>query len=85
MRAFSQLRCTVRSETPRMAPISANEKPQKNFRSTTSAREGSVLPVVQAFADSCEFPMVDRVPSSFNAERCELELAATFLGMRFRA
>jgi hypothetical protein len=31
----------VRSDTPRMAAISANEKPQKNFRSTISARLGS--------------------------------------------
>jgi hypothetical protein len=27
----------VRSETARIAPISANEKPQKNLRSTSSA------------------------------------------------
>src|SRR5690348_17679422 len=43
MRAFSHFRCTVRSETPRMAAISANENPQKNFKSTISASEVSVL------------------------------------------
>ena len=32
---------SVRSETPRIAAISAKEKPQKNFRSTISARPGS--------------------------------------------
>ena len=43
MCAFSQFRCTVRSETPRIAAISANEKPQKDFKSTISASECSVL------------------------------------------
>ena len=35
-------RCTVRSDRPRMAAISANEKPQKNLRSTTWASTGSI-------------------------------------------
>ena len=40
-RALAQSRWTVRSDTPRIAAISANEKPQKNFRSTSSASPGS--------------------------------------------
>src|SRR5262249_55069355 len=42
IRAFSQFRWAVRSETFRIAAISANENPQKNFRSTISASNGSV-------------------------------------------
>jgi len=42
MRAFSHCLCTVRSETPRIAAISAKEKPQKNFRSTIWASAASV-------------------------------------------
>ena len=39
---FSHWRCAVRSETFFSAAISAIEKPQKNFRSTTCARSGSI-------------------------------------------
>jgi hypothetical protein len=41
-RALLQSRCTVRSETPRIAAISANERPQKNFRSTSWASSASL-------------------------------------------
>jgi hypothetical protein len=43
MRAFSHILFTVRSDSFRMAAISAKEKPQKNFKSTTSARAGSTV------------------------------------------
>ena len=42
MRAFSQSRCTVRSDMFHMAAISAKEKPPKYLRSTTSASRESV-------------------------------------------
>ena len=41
IRAFSQSRWSVRSETPRTAASSTKEKPQKNLRSTSSASAGS--------------------------------------------
>ena len=40
---FLPLALDVRSETSLMAAISANEKPQKNFKSTISASAGSAL------------------------------------------
>src|SRR5437879_2414345 len=44
MRALSHCRCTVRTDTPRMRAISAKEKPQKNFKSTTSESEARRRP-----------------------------------------
>ena len=41
-------RCTVRSDTPRMAAISMKEKPQKNFRSTSSASADRAPPARRA-------------------------------------
>src|SRR5262249_38318499 len=41
IRAFSQSRCTVRSDMSHIAAISANEKPPKYLRSTTSANRAS--------------------------------------------
>ena len=61
MRAFSQLRWMVRSDTSRIAAISAKEKPQKNFRSTISA---SVLvdlgQLVERVADPLQLLLVGR-------------------------
>ena len=79
MRAFSHCRWTVRSDTPRIAAISAKEKPQKNFRSTTSASAGS------AAASSSSAALIRT--SSFSsasvgdlvAERRDLEVAAALL------
>src|SRR6516164_8313565 len=78
MRAFSQSRWIVRSHTSFIAAISANEKPQKNFKSTTSAREGSAL----ASWSSASLIRVSSRQSgifSFGAKRRDFELTAALL------
>nr|WP_326538432.1 hypothetical protein [Pseudorhodoferax sp.] len=47
-RAFSQSRCTVRSDTPRKAAMSMKVSPQKNFRSTSSASGASTAASVSS-------------------------------------
>jgi len=59
MRAFSQLRCTVRSDTLRETAISTNRNPQKSFRSITSAETGcQFAKFVQGIADLREILVV---------------------------
>jgi hypothetical protein len=60
--ALSQWRCTVRSDTPRMAAISAKLKPQKNFRSTSCASGGS-----SAVSCSSALPIRSRCSASSSA------------------
>ena len=80
MRAFSQSRCAVRSDTPIIAAISTNEKPQKNFRSTMRASRASV-------ASSSSSASLRRVSSTgvghrlddVGGDRGDLELPATLL------
>ena len=83
MRAFSQCRCTVRSDTPRMAPISAKEKPPKNFRSTISASAGSTVASSSRAAPILdELFLVGRTPRlGLGPSGRDLEAAAAFLGL----
>jgi hypothetical protein len=61
---LAQSRCTVRSETPRIAAISAKPSPQKNFRSTSSASAASDCASASSASDS----------------GCQVELAAALEG-----
>ena len=79
MRAFSQSRCTVRSESSSIAAISRNEKPQKNFRSTIRAsRSSTVGQLVERVADARQLVGVGG-DVDVGAERGDLELAAALL------
>ena len=81
MRAFSQSRCTVRSVRPCIAAISTNEKPQKNFRSTTSARRGSTAPnSSRAVLSASSSATGARGDVDAGLERGDLEEAAALLG-----
>ena len=68
-----------------MAAISANEKPQKNFRSTTSASSGSI----SASSSSASLIRGQLVGvgnlSAISDGRVELEIPAALLGLAVRA
>ena len=82
MRAASQCLWAVRSDTPRRAPISAKEKPPKNFKSTTSASCASTAArSSMRAADTKQLFVVGHFRLGLGRERDDLEPAAAFEGM----
>jgi hypothetical protein len=79
MRAFSQLRCTVRSEVPRISAISAKVKPQKNFRSTNWASSGCDGKLVERVTDTGELAIIDNAFRGVGGEGGDLETASLLL------
>ena len=70
MRAFSQFRCTVRSDTSRMAAISPNENPQKKLQiDHLRERRLYLAQFFQHLADARQLSVIYRILSSVRVER----------------
>src|SRR5437879_5275794 len=70
----------VRRDTPRMVAISSKEKPQKNFRSTSSASSGSTSANSSSVTKDSDVVRGCFGFGDHGVERCDVKLAAAFDG-----